>query len=79
MGAGSELADTESVARVVDYLRDAVVELELWRQNARSSQERQALQRVSALLGQASAELRSNGSVKDPAQQALQLSQIGTP
>jgi hypothetical protein len=62
-----------SGGRVVDYLHDAVVELEIWRQNARSVEERQALHRITALLNLASAELRSNGSVSDPAQQNLQL------
>ena len=65
---------TGAITRVVDYLRDAIVELEVWRQNARSSEERQALQRISALIGQASAELRmTDGTNGDPAQQSLQL------
>src|SRR5690606_34174526 len=65
--------DAGHLARVTDYLRDAVVELEVWRQNARTAEERQALHRVTALLGHAAAELRMNGADRDPAQQALPL------
>ena len=66
-------SESSGIARVVDYLRDAVVELEVWRQNARSAEERQALQRLSALLTHASSELRINGAARDPAQESLQL------
>lgn len=60
-------------SRVVDYLRDAVVELEIWRQNARTSEERQALHRVTSLLNLASGELRLSTDLHDPAQQTLHL------
>jgi hypothetical protein len=73
-GATAE-GETRGVARVVDFLRDAVVELEVWRQNARSPDERHALQRLSALLGQAAAELRNHGAGADPAQQTLHLTE----
>jgi hypothetical protein len=63
-------------ARVVDYLQDAVVELELWRQNARTLEERRALHKVTALLNQASTELRLSRRAPDPTQQSLHL---GTP
>ncbi len=72
----AEPSVNESVSaatRIVDYLRDAVVELEVWRQNARTPEERQALHRVTSLLNQAAGELRVNGSVSDPAQQSLHL------
>jgi len=63
-----------SGARALDYLSEAVAELEAWRQNARSSEERQALQRVTALLHHAAVEIRRNGEGKrDPAQQILSL------
>jgi hypothetical protein len=62
------------VARITDRLRDAVVELEVWRQNARSTEERQALHRITALLGQAVAELREGEVVRDPFQEHLPLS-----
>jgi hypothetical protein len=69
-GAGGQAIS--SSGRVADYLRDAVVELEVWRQNARSVEERQALHRVTALLGLAAGEVR-NGGLPDPAQQSLPL------
>jgi hypothetical protein len=59
--------------RIADYLRDAVVELETWRQNARTAQERQALQRVTTLLSMASAEIRNRTRSADPGQHALHL------
>lgn len=62
-----------AATRIVDYLRDAVVELEVWRQNARTPEERQALHRVTSLLNQAAGELRTNGSSSDPTQQSLHL------
>lgn len=65
--------DASHRARIADYLRDAVVELEVWRQNARSADERHALQRVMSLLGHATAELTSNGPTRDPAQRMLRL------
>lgn len=61
-----------AAARVVDYLGDAVVELEVWRQNARTPAERLALHRVTALLNQAAGELRGSGT-PDPAQATLPL------
>lgn len=67
-------ADTlDHLSQVTDYLRDAVVELETWRQNARTPEERQALYRVTGLLGQAVALLQANEEGPDPAQQALAL------
>jgi hypothetical protein len=60
--------------RALDSLREIVVELEVWRQNARTVEERQALQRVTTLLHHAASELRLNGrAVPDPAQQTLPL------
>jgi hypothetical protein len=64
--------------RLADYLREAVVELEVWRQNARTTDERQALHRVTSLLGQASGELQALGQVRDAAQQSLHLSEATT-
>ena len=61
------------VGRIVDYLRDAVVELEVWRQNARTAEERQALHRVTSLLSLASGELRTSIVLHDPAQHSLHL------
>lgn len=61
------------IARITDRLRDAVVELEVWRQNARSAEERQALHRITALLGQAVAELRPGSDARDPFQGQLPL------
>ncbi len=60
-------------ARITDWLRDAVVELEVWRQNARSVDERHALHRITALLSQAVAELRHGDVVRDPFQEHLPL------
>jgi hypothetical protein len=71
--AGSDGSDSHS-GRALDYLREAVVDLEVWRQNARSAEERQTLQRVTALLHHAASELRSNEiAPKDPGQHALPL------
>lgn len=60
-------------ARITDWLRDALVELEVWRQNARSVDERQALHRITALLGQAVTELRNGAVAGDPFQEHLPL------
>jgi hypothetical protein len=67
------------IARVTDLLRDAVVELEVWRQNARSPEERQALHRVTALLSNAAGELRLSGAVRDPSQHDLHLAASANP
>jgi hypothetical protein len=73
---GSGEVDGPARGRIVDYLRDAVVELEVWRQNARSAEERQSLHRVTALLNLASSELRSGTGGTDPNQQSLHLAAI---
>lgn len=72
---GDESTDNagQFIVRATDLLRDAVVELEVWRQNARTPEERQALHRVTALLGSAATELRLSGAVRDPAQHDLHL------
>jgi hypothetical protein len=66
------------ISRVTDLLRDAVVELEVWRQNARTLEEREALHRVTALLSNAAGELRSSGAVSDPSQHDLHLASAST-
>ena len=70
--AGVTDGTTNHVARIADYLRDAFVELEVWRQNARSVEERQALHRITSLLSQAAADLRHEYG-GDPMQQTLPL------
>ncbi len=67
---------TAATARILDYLRDAVVELEVWRQNMHSPEERQALRRITSLLSMAAGELRSEAKAPDPVQQSLHLSPL---
>jgi len=66
---------TPDYPRILDALQDAVVELEVWRQNARTTEERSALRRIASALGAAQQEiLEGAGPVpisRDEAQQSL--------
>ncbi|HEX7240016.1 MAG TPA: hypothetical protein VF263_07100 [Longimicrobiaceae bacterium] len=62
------------LSRLRTLLQDALVELEVWRQNARTLEERSALHRIASALGDAHAEVveaASARSAADAAQQTL--------
>jgi hypothetical protein len=62
------------LSRLRTLLQDALVELEVWRQNARTTEERSALHRIAAALGDAHGEVveaLSARSAADAAQHTL--------
>lgn len=62
------------LSRIRTLLQDALVELEVWRQHARTPEERSALHRIAAALGDAHVEIAEGASARfatDAAQQTL--------
>lgn len=72
-GAEPEVVNTEreAITQAIESLQDALVELEVWRQNARSGDERQSLHRVTTLLSMTANELRTRFDSTDPAQRSF--------
>lgn len=69
------LAPAPDLRRVVDALQDALVELEVWRQSARTPEEWSALRRMAAALAAAQQEVVEGAAraphPADAAQQSL--------
>lgn len=57
------LAPEPDLRRVLDALQDALVELEVWRQSARSPEEWSALRRMAAALGAAQQEVAESAAL----------------
>lgn len=69
------LAPEPDPRRILDALQDALVELEVWRQHARTPEEWSALRRMAAALGAAQDEVAESAGFPtrstDAAQQSL--------
>ena len=69
--------EVSDLQRILESLRDALLDLEVWRQNVRTAEERDALRRMATALGDAHREMAglvaAQGRASDPRQEPLPL------